>query len=349
MANLPKVKSITKKLVVALLGAFLIVFLLFHMCANLFILADDGGAAYSAFCHFMGTNFLIKIMEIGLLAALLFHIVITIILWFQNRKARGTVRYHVPTKSKTAKGSKLTIYTGIVILAFLVLHFCNFYFVKTGLVKGESFMVKTEDIMKEQAALQESLSNTLKDLPQEWGMVLRDNMSPEECLKAFEEMPPIDEALLNDTTKMEQAMQLRQQQAMMTQVQDAMPRLKATVKEAEKASKIMNDLNAINPADEYLKGVSSETKAVFKEAGIEVEPDFYQTARGLFANKLYTLIYLLCFVALWLHLRHAFEAAMQTLGLTNYKYHRAIEVIGIAIAWIICLGFTAVPIIVCFL
>ena len=45
--DLPKIHSITKKLLVALVGAFLLLFLLFHMTANLFILRHDdfGGGA----------------------------------------------------------------------------------------------------------------------------------------------------------------------------------------------------------------------------------------------------------------------------------------------------------------
>ena len=88
-----KISSITKKLLVALFGAFLLVFLLFHMCANLFILAKDGGDAYGAFCHFMGTNIIIKVFELVLFGTFLLHICLSCWLWWQNRKNRP-VRYH---------------------------------------------------------------------------------------------------------------------------------------------------------------------------------------------------------------------------------------------------------------
>ena len=42
--NLPRIHSITKKICVALLGGFLLIFLLFHACANLCILRHDDGA-----------------------------------------------------------------------------------------------------------------------------------------------------------------------------------------------------------------------------------------------------------------------------------------------------------------
>ena len=58
--NLPKIHSISKKICVALLGGFLLIFLLFHAGANMFILRHDDGAWYNAFCHFMGTNWIVK-------------------------------------------------------------------------------------------------------------------------------------------------------------------------------------------------------------------------------------------------------------------------------------------------
>lgn len=133
--NLPRIHSISKKILVALLGAFLSLFLLFHAGANLCILRNDGGAWYNAFCDFMGTNYIVKAFEIVLLGALLLHIVLTIWLAFTNRLARPK-GYHKPQRSKTHTGSKLQVWTGILIIAGLLLHFMDFYFVKLGLVEG---------------------------------------------------------------------------------------------------------------------------------------------------------------------------------------------------------------------
>lgn len=143
--KLIKISSITKKLLVGLLGAFLLVFLLFHSTANLFILANDGGDAYSIFCHFMGTNLFVKIFELVLFGCFLLHIVLTLILWWQNRRNRP-VRYHQPSKTKTSKGSKLAIVTGSLLLVCILFHFYDFYFVKTNFVKG-IYMVKTDDFI----------------------------------------------------------------------------------------------------------------------------------------------------------------------------------------------------------
>ncbi|MCR5192334.1 MAG: succinate dehydrogenase cytochrome b subunit [Bacteroidales bacterium] len=144
-SKLIKISSITKKLLLAMFGAFLLVFLLFHMCANLFILAEDGGDAYSAFCHFMGTNIIVKIAEIVLLGCFLLHICLATYLWICNRRTRP-VRYHKHSRTKTAKGSKLAMITGSLLLVLIVFHFYDFYFVKLHFVKG-SYMVKVEDFL----------------------------------------------------------------------------------------------------------------------------------------------------------------------------------------------------------
>lgn len=141
-----KLSSITKKLMLALFGTFLLVFLLFHMCANLFILANDGGDAYSAFCHFMGTNIIIKIFEIVLLGCFILHIGLATYLWIGNRGKRPQ-RYHQPSRTKTAKGSKLAMISGSLLLVLLIFHFYDFYFVKVNIVKGGHYMVKTEDFV----------------------------------------------------------------------------------------------------------------------------------------------------------------------------------------------------------
>ena len=143
--KLIKISSITKKLLVGLFGAFLLVFLLFHMTANLFILAKDGGDAYSAFCHFMGTNIFIKIFEIVLFGCLILHAVLTVWLWWLNKQNRP-VGYHKPSRTKTAKGSKLAIITGSLLVVCIAFHFYDFYFVKTNFVNG-SYMIKSEELM----------------------------------------------------------------------------------------------------------------------------------------------------------------------------------------------------------
>ncbi|MBQ0111619.1 MAG: succinate dehydrogenase cytochrome b subunit [Bacteroidales bacterium] len=142
--KLIKLASISKKLCMGALGAFLLVFLPFHMGMNLCILRDDGGEWYRNVCHFMGTNYIVKVFEVILLACVVFHIVMGIILAIENKMSRP-VGYAVANKSKTHSGSKYMIWTGGIILVFLIIHFVDFYFAKMGLVEGK-YVVKVEKV-----------------------------------------------------------------------------------------------------------------------------------------------------------------------------------------------------------
>lgn len=168
--KLIKLASISKKLCVGALGAFLLLFLPFHMGMNLCIVRADGGEWYRNVCHFMGTNYVVKVFEVVLLACVVFHIVLAIMLWLENRQARP-IGYAVANRSKTSGGSKYMIVTGIIVFLFLVLHFVDFYFAKVGLVEGK-YVVKTEKVeqafqtkamMMQQGQLKEKEIKDLQD------------------------------------------------------------------------------------------------------------------------------------------------------------------------------------------
>ena len=68
-----------------------------------------------------------------LFGGFILHILLGIILQVQNWMSRP-VRYKVSNRSVTPFLSKYMIYTGGIILVFLVIHFINFYFIKLGWV-----------------------------------------------------------------------------------------------------------------------------------------------------------------------------------------------------------------------
>ena len=316
--ELPKIHSVTKKLLVALVGSFLLLFLLFHMTANLFILRHDDGAWYSAFCHFMGTNWVVKIFEVVLLGVIALHILLTVWLAVTNRLARPT-RYHERTKSKTHTTSKLMMWTGILIFAFLVMHFCQFWFVKVGVVKGE-YMVEMEKLQTEEVV-------TIMQYSRQNGMEIADVAAAVENQLAMY----ADQLAPEQVAEMEANMQS----------------LKNSVPVAEFIDKAIQEDN-FSQDRKWIRHISYEDRQMLKEKAPKcgVEPDFYYMTRELFHNGIMVLLYLIAFVALFMHLRHAFPSAFQTLGLNNYKYNTAIEVVGSIYTWIICLGFAAVPILV---
>lgn len=146
MLRFKRFASVTQKITLAILGSFLMLFLLVHAGINLCLLRADGGEWFRAAAHFMGTNYIVKVFEVILFAALLLHILLGIVLQVQNWRARP-VGYRVPNKSATAPGSKFMIYTGILVAIFLVIHLMNFYFVKMDWVEGK-YLVEIEDVQK---------------------------------------------------------------------------------------------------------------------------------------------------------------------------------------------------------
>ncbi len=140
--------SITKKLVMALAGIFLLLFLPVHLGIN-FLLLNEDPVPFNEAAHFMATFPPIKIFEVVLLLTFLIHIVWGIILQIQNWMARP-VGYKITNYSQTSFFSKFMIYTGGIVLIFLVIHFINFYLMKLGMVEGdpENFYKEAHDLFQ---------------------------------------------------------------------------------------------------------------------------------------------------------------------------------------------------------
>jgi succinate dehydrogenase / fumarate reductase, cytochrome b subunit len=90
--------SIGKKVIMSVTGLFLIVFLLVHLTLNLLTLVDEDGSTFNIAANFMGTNPIMKVMEIVLAAGFVFHIFYASILTLKNQAARP-VKYAVTNNS----------------------------------------------------------------------------------------------------------------------------------------------------------------------------------------------------------------------------------------------------------
>ncbi len=128
MVNSALIKSsIGKKLLMALTGMFLITFLVVHAGINSMIWFNDGGETFLFYAHFMGTNFLVHIAEVGLFIGLILHIVDGLLLWKQNRDARP-VKYAYSNPNANSKWySRSMGILGTLILFFLIVHLRNFW------------------------------------------------------------------------------------------------------------------------------------------------------------------------------------------------------------------------------
>ncbi|MDR3681648.1 MAG: succinate dehydrogenase cytochrome b subunit [Flavipsychrobacter sp.] len=119
--------SIGKKLQMALTGLFLILFLVVHCYVNAQIFWNDGGKQFNEAAHFMGTNVVIRITEIGLFAFLILHIVQGLMLWAKNR-SRRSVKYAVTPGNKVSPWySRSMALLGTLILLFLIVHLSQFW------------------------------------------------------------------------------------------------------------------------------------------------------------------------------------------------------------------------------
>jgi succinate dehydrogenase / fumarate reductase cytochrome b subunit len=119
--------SIARKVAMALSALFLIIFLIIHLSVNITSLFSE--KLFNELSHFMGTNPLIQFaMQPVLIFGVVFHFVMGFILEIKNRKARNVnyVKYNGAANSSWM--SRNMAVSGGVILAFLILHFIDFWF-----------------------------------------------------------------------------------------------------------------------------------------------------------------------------------------------------------------------------
>lgn len=129
--------SVGHKLVMAITGLFLILFLLVHLAMNLTLVMNDvflfghqwgEGELYNTAAHFMISTPLIRLMEPLLAAGFIFHIVYATIITIRNRRHRP-ISYAVRAGNHLSSWSSKNMYIlGFALLLFLGLHIWNFFY-----------------------------------------------------------------------------------------------------------------------------------------------------------------------------------------------------------------------------
>lgn len=76
--------------------------------------------------------------------------------------------------------------------------------------------------------------------------------------------------------------------------------------------------------------------------------DIYELVILQFKTTLALISYLVGLAALFLHLKHGFQSAFQTLGLEHHKYTPVIKAIGIIYSIVVPIGFALMPVCVYF-
>ncbi len=130
--------SIGRKYAMALSAFFLIIFLVIHLAVNITSLFSE--SVFNEMSHFMGTNPLIQFaMQPVLIFGVIFHFIMGFVLELKNKGSRN-VKYAKNNGSANSTWmSRNMIYSGLVILAFIVLHFIDFWIpeINTKYIQGD--------------------------------------------------------------------------------------------------------------------------------------------------------------------------------------------------------------------
>ena len=118
--------SIARKVAMALSALFLIIFLIIHLAVNLTSLFSED--VFNEMSHFMGTNPLIQFaMQPVLIFGVVFHFVMGFVLELRNKRARNVKYAKFNGAASASWTSRNMVVSGAVILAFIVLHFIDFW------------------------------------------------------------------------------------------------------------------------------------------------------------------------------------------------------------------------------
>ena len=130
--------SIGRKVLMALTGFFLMFFLLQHLSINMMSVVSS--ELFNEVSHFMGTNPLVQgLLQPILIFSVVFHFVWGMYLEYQNNQARE-VKYAMYKGSANASWvSRNMIISGLAVLAFLCLHFYDFWLpeINTKYIQGD--------------------------------------------------------------------------------------------------------------------------------------------------------------------------------------------------------------------
>lgn len=116
--------SVGRKMIVAVTGVILILFVIGHLLGNLQIfLGPEWINAYSQHLRDLGP--LLWLIRAFLLAAVILHIYFTILLAIENRRARPD-QYIERQYVKASWASRHMVVSGLVVLAFIIFHLLHF-------------------------------------------------------------------------------------------------------------------------------------------------------------------------------------------------------------------------------
>ncbi len=118
-----------QKIIIALTGLFLCLFLAVHLSANFILLwpQEISQGLYNSYSTFLRENPLIKLVAYLLYLSLLFHIIYALIVSIKNRRAKPDKYVMNKTIQNSSWASQNMGLLGTLILIFIVIHLANFW------------------------------------------------------------------------------------------------------------------------------------------------------------------------------------------------------------------------------
>ena len=120
--------TLGRKLIMALTGLFLILFLTGHVSGNLLLFKGDGGQAFNIYAKFMTTNPAVKILSYLTYISVIGHVIYAILLGRKNKSARPIGYAESGASTNSTMASRNMGILGTIILIFLVVHLQSFWY-----------------------------------------------------------------------------------------------------------------------------------------------------------------------------------------------------------------------------
>lgn len=118
--------SIGRKVIMAVTGVALVLFLTFHASMN--VVALINAEAYNGICEFLGSNWYAVVATIVLAILVLIHFIMAFHIEMRNLQARGPVPYATKAKPDDVEWSSQNMFSlGTVVILGLALHMYNFW------------------------------------------------------------------------------------------------------------------------------------------------------------------------------------------------------------------------------
>lgn len=142
--------QIGRKILTGITGVALMLFIIVHLSGNLSLFGGEG--AFNKYTHTLESmGALLYLAEIGLIVLFALHAWIGISIYLRKRKARpeGYETYKsIGGPSKQSSSSKTMIWSGIILLVFVVLHVIHFKF-GPGVQEGYTMTLESGETVRD--------------------------------------------------------------------------------------------------------------------------------------------------------------------------------------------------------